>query len=372
MFKIPEFKEIMNRMLSTIPDTVDKREGSIIWDALAPAALEFQVIYKLLLGFVKESYGLTASREYLKLRASERGMLPYQATKSQILIRCNAQALVTIGVRFKINNIIFKVIETVEGLIPPSENLEEEQPLYKDYILECEEYGTVGNITYGDVIQVDWIENLKEIQFINLITPAENEEDTEDFRKRYFQSFTEQAYGGNITDYTVKALSIPGVGGVKVTPVHLGGGTVKLTIISDTYTKASSELIESVKNHFDPEDNSGKGLGLAPIGHKVTVNTVNEIDVTIKLKIKFNGDVSFEDKKEQVKNIINDYFLELKDSWINENIIIRPAHIISRILVHGTNILDVSEVKINNEENLANLSLGEYDIPKLIDIVEVR
>ena len=33
------FEEIMRRMLSRIPNGIDKREGSIIWDALAPAAL---------------------------------------------------------------------------------------------------------------------------------------------------------------------------------------------------------------------------------------------------------------------------------------------------------------------------------------------
>lgn len=32
------FDYIMNRMLESVPDTVDKREGSIIYDALAPAA----------------------------------------------------------------------------------------------------------------------------------------------------------------------------------------------------------------------------------------------------------------------------------------------------------------------------------------------
>ena len=32
------FDYIMNRMLESVPDTVDKREGSIIYDALAPSA----------------------------------------------------------------------------------------------------------------------------------------------------------------------------------------------------------------------------------------------------------------------------------------------------------------------------------------------
>ena len=33
------FDVIMQRMLDRVPDDLDKREGSVIWDALAPAAL---------------------------------------------------------------------------------------------------------------------------------------------------------------------------------------------------------------------------------------------------------------------------------------------------------------------------------------------
>ena len=36
---------ILQRMLSKIPDTIDKREGSIIYDALAPASKELAIIY---------------------------------------------------------------------------------------------------------------------------------------------------------------------------------------------------------------------------------------------------------------------------------------------------------------------------------------
>ena len=39
------FDYIMNRMLESVPDTVDKREGSIIYDALAPAAAELVKCY---------------------------------------------------------------------------------------------------------------------------------------------------------------------------------------------------------------------------------------------------------------------------------------------------------------------------------------
>ena len=39
------FENLMERMLERIDDKLDKREGSIIWDALAPAALELEALY---------------------------------------------------------------------------------------------------------------------------------------------------------------------------------------------------------------------------------------------------------------------------------------------------------------------------------------
>ena len=62
------FNEILERMLSRVPNSFDKREGSIIYDALAPAALELQRVYIELNSILSDAYGDTASREYLILR----------------------------------------------------------------------------------------------------------------------------------------------------------------------------------------------------------------------------------------------------------------------------------------------------------------
>jgi uncharacterized phage protein gp47/JayE len=39
------YEVILQRMLDRVPDTIDKREGSVIYDALAPAAVELQLMY---------------------------------------------------------------------------------------------------------------------------------------------------------------------------------------------------------------------------------------------------------------------------------------------------------------------------------------
>ena len=45
MFEGYTFEYLMESMLSRVPDSLDKREGSIIYDALAPAAAELAQMY---------------------------------------------------------------------------------------------------------------------------------------------------------------------------------------------------------------------------------------------------------------------------------------------------------------------------------------
>ena len=45
MYENVTYEDILQRMLDRVPDSMDKREGSIIYDALAPAAVELQLMY---------------------------------------------------------------------------------------------------------------------------------------------------------------------------------------------------------------------------------------------------------------------------------------------------------------------------------------
>lgn len=346
------FENIMNRMLSRVPDSLDKREGSVIWDALAPAALEIESLYYALDGVIQETFADTSSREFLKLRARERGIVPFPATKS--IIKGQFDVPVNIGIRFKVNGLIYSVIEVIDSV----------EHTYK---LECESSGEIGNISSGDLIQVDYVNGLNIAEIKEIIVHGKDEEDTEKFRKRYFDSFEEQAFGGNIKDYTDKTLSIKGVGAVKVTPVWSGGGTVKLTILDSYNNKATSELINQVQKVIDPNKNQD-GLGLAPIGHIVTVDTVDEVNITIGIRVVFTGATNFSMKKEQLLEVINNYFNELKKSWTSQSITLRTAHIISRLLAIP-NLEDISEIRINGNSN--NLRLSDFQIPKLIDVVQL-
>ena len=341
------YEYILQRMLNKIPSSMDKREGSIIYDALAPAAVELTQLYMDLDLTLNETFADTASRQYLIMRAAERGIEPYRATYA--VGKGEFDVSVPIGAKFSIDAYNWIV----------SEITDEENHIYR---MNCETAGDEPNGYTGALIPVDYIKGLTRAELTEILIPGENEEPTEDFRKRYFDSLNSQAFGGNIQDYKKKVKAIEGIGGVKVYPVWNGGGTVRLVIINSEFKAPSSELIAQTQTAIDPVLNKGEGLGIAPIGHVVTVQGVTETTVNITTNITYAEGWSYEDVKTYIEEAIDKYFSELNASWENSaGLIVRISQIESRLLdVEG--IVDIGGTALNGAEN--NLALGVDSIAK--------
>ncbi len=348
MYENVTFESILQRMLARVSDQMDKRESSPIYNALAPAAVELQLMYIEFDIILKETFGDTASREYLIRRAAERGITPYPATYALLKGEFTPTSInLQIGSRFSLNDLNYYVKAKISDGV---------------YQVECEEAGIKGNQYFGDMIPIEYIDGLETAQLTELLIPGEDEEDTEDLRVRYFSSFETKPYGGNKKDYIEKTNAIAGVGSTKVTPLWNGGGTVKLTILNSEFSKASSILIETVQETIDPtKDRSG--LGVAPIGHIVTVDTVEEITVNVSTTITFDDGYSFVSLKSQIQSVIEEYLLELRKDWANQgSLIVRTAQIDTRILgIKG--VLDIADTRING--STSNLILSAYQIPVL-------
>jgi uncharacterized phage protein gp47/JayE len=346
MYENITYEVILQRMLDRVPNNIDKREGSIIYNALAPAAVELQNMYIEFDAILNEAFADTATREYLIKRCAERGIYPYEATNAILKGVFNID--VPIGSRFSLDDLNYEVIEKISNGV---------------FKLKCETAGIVGNQHFGSLIPIDYIDGLTSAELVEILIPGEDEEDTEDLRTRYFDTFNVKAYGGNKQDYIQKTNAIAGVGATKVTPVWNGGGTVKLTILNSEFNKASSTLIETVQNEIDPVGYSGKGYGIAPIGHIVTVDTVNEVTINISTNLTFDEGYAWNNVQEEVIAAIEAYLLELRKDWANQSqLIVRISQIETRILaIEG--IVDIANTKINNLAQ--NLTLGEYEIPVL-------
>lgn len=257
MYEDQTYENILDRSLARVASDVDKREGSVIMNAIAPVSAEHADVYIQLGNIVNNGYADTAVREFLILRCKERGIIPYEATKATLKGKFNME--IPIGSRFNLNELNYVAtafIESADG--------------YFYYQMECETEGTNGNKFFGELSSIEYIDKDLTGELTELLIPAEDEEDTEALRTRYLNSFDSNPFGGNKQDYVEKTDALDGVGGTVVIPVWNGGGTVKLIIINSDFGVASSTLVKAVQEAIDP-DPQGTGSGIAPIGHTVTV-----------------------------------------------------------------------------------------------------
>lgn len=397
MFEHITYEELIKRMIEralTYNKNLDSREGSLLFLAEAPAAVELQNLYIALDTILRETFADTASREYLILRAMERGLSPFPATPAILEMTITpADLSLPMGERFSIGELNYYVSKYKgEGV----------------YEITCETAGEAGNEYGRTVIPIEYVEGLETCTVTARLIPGEDEEDTEDFRKRYFDSLNLQPFGGNRADYLQKVNAIPGVGGVKVyrawnsniapselippeeagewlgslpnvppnidtwlnVVYHAGknslltvGGTVKLVIIDSTFSPPSDTLVEKVQTAIDPMQNAGEGVGLAPIGHVVKVFPVTGETVDLAFSLYYQRGWGWEDVKPYAEEAVNAYFLELAQGWADQDeaLIIRVSQLESRLLaVPG--ILDVAHTKINGEASNFLLPLDTIPI----------
>lgn len=398
MYEAQTYESILARMLQkalSINSNLDTREGSLVWYGDAPAAVELQNLYIALDTVLNETFADTATRPYLILRAAERGLSPQPASPAILQMAITPTTLfLPLNTRFSIGELNYYVsADRGSG----------------NYELTCETAGEAGNNYTGTVIPIEYVDGLETCKITSVLVPGEDEEDTELFRQRYLNSLNAQAFGGNQIDYIEKVNAIPGVGGVKVyrawngdlkpanmippkeaeawieglsgvpEPVKLWldtvyaaaknnmftvGGTVKLVVINSTFTVPSPTLVEQVQTAVDPLQNAGEGVGIAPIGHVVRVEGVQEETVDLGFALYYQRGWSWEDVSGYVTEAINGYFLELAQSWADQDeaLVVRISKIESRLL-GITGILDIANTTIN--EKAANHTLALDHIPVL-------
>jgi len=235
------FEAILQRMLDRVPADIDKRPGSVIYDALAPAAAELAQLYAELDINYNLSFADTASGEYLTRRAAEFGVNRRPATKARrqglFYGAGDAPIDVPFGSRYGIDGLIYAVVGKASTGV---------------YVLECETAGTVGNQPFGALLPIEYIAGLARAELGTVLVPGEDEEDDESLRQRYYAAVNEPAFGGNVADYKLKIGAIEGVGGVKVFPVWQGGGTVKCTIIGAAFDGFAPERFNCYAHRWNP------------------------------------------------------------------------------------------------------------------------
>lgn len=349
MYEDQTYENILARALAKVATNVDKREGSLIMNAIAPVSAEHANIYILLDSIIRNGYVDTADiREYVVYRCRERGINPYGATQAVLKGKFNMS--IPLGSRFNHDTLNYTAKAFIE---------EAEGSYY--YQMECETAGEIGNKGFGELTSIEYLDKDLEGELVELLIPADDDESIESLKERYLNSFDSNPYGGNKQDYKEKTKALDGVGGCIVIPVWDGGGTVKLLIIDSEFNKATPTLVASVQEQIDPIP-QGEGNGVAPIGHTVTVATPEELTVNVKAKITLNDGYSWSSIRAEITTALEEYFLELRECWEDENVIVRISQIENRIL-NLEGVLDVADTQLNGITS--NLAVDREYLPIL-------
>lgn len=80
MFESRTYEALLASALSRVASPVDKREGSMVMNGVAPSMAELAQLYIAADFVLQATYIITAPREYLIKRAHDRNMDPYPAS----------------------------------------------------------------------------------------------------------------------------------------------------------------------------------------------------------------------------------------------------------------------------------------------------
>ncbi len=404
MFEELDYDTLIDRMLSNVSDDLDKREGSVIYDALAPAAMELANFYIALDMVMDEVFADSSSYYYLIKRAAERGIFPKEETYAKCKMEVRpASTPISVGDRFCLNALNYAVTSEIDREMGA-------------YQLTCETAGIAGNQQLGELLAIETESDINDMQsaaITEILIPGEEEEDVEAFRERYFSSFDNEGFGGNKQDYKEKVNDIDGVGDCKIirawkfgydpasmipndkvrqwyeqqsevtldadvydwlSRVYMAadnrlltvGGTVKCYIITSEFKSPSQTLVQNVQNVLDPDQRTGEGDGLAPIGHVVKVQGVHEVPIRFDMSITYKEGYHFALMEKSIEETIDEYLMELAEAWsATDYLVVRTSQVEARLLLLE-GIVDISDVRINGISN--NITLEEDEIPVRGDV----
>lgn len=345
------YEEILNQLLSNIDDSLDKREGSLIYNALAPICMEFLNL-KIQLDDVLDLFLLdTSIDDYLTRLADQYGVERLEATKSVrkiIFTSTNeSEVQVKVGDRFMLDDVVFSFTEKTslnEGLV------------------ECEKTGEIGNRGSGQAVSLQIIPNLSKAEITDVKIYGEDEEDDDSLRDRLKISLAKNPSSGNLEYYQKEMSEINGVGRCKYLPFHNGGNTLLITITDSFNSVASEELISSVQKRIDPLEAHGLGMGKAPLGVKVSINTATRKEINIVAHVKLNDGYQ---EASGIEEEIRAYFSSI--SFLKDSVSYLKT---GSVIMDSESVQDVVSLTLNGLEE--NIPLDEYEVPVLADLqVEV-
>lgn len=335
------YENIKSRILASMSNELDKREGSIINDMVSPISVEFAKNY-IQLGALLDTFFLeNIEGEDLEKRASDFGIIRKEAQYASGYVRLYGEN------GFRITNEM--TLYTDDGLgyqivVDDEIGYIEIVNEYVDVYVVALETGKIYNVQSNSIRNIDpFNEKITDITNTKEFTGGADTETDEELIGRLKDYLANPATSGNEAYYRQKCLEIPGVNGVKLVSKWNGPGTLKIIVYYDN-KPVSAEVLGEAKAYIEE---------CRVVDANITVITPEKLNLNIKISATINSSYSVDLIIEEFKNNLNDYL----DKCDNKVIYHKVVSCLS--IIDGVD--DFSEVLLNSATS--NISYADESRP---------
>lgn len=313
------YAKLLADMLSHVPEDLNKREGSLIRTSLAAAAWAIEGLYLDMEYIQKQSFGETASTQYLDYIAEEAGLARKAAIPAIREGRFNIAP--PLDTQFSVMEPGANVYYTLTGAAVNSPDASYPDTPYVGE-LTCQTAGAVGNVYSGKLGVVGFVNGLTSAILTGTLIPGEDVETDDSLRARYLSAVGRVEFAGNIDSYKKLLLAQTGVGAVQIYPVWNGPGTVLISVVDEDYLPITNQKLLELQILVCPPEAgeatpSALGFGMAPIGAVVSITTPTQYNLTVvgNIKIKSTSTRTIAEIQADAEEKLNEYIIEQCQYW---------------------------------------------------------
>lgn len=339
--EIYTYEYLLNSALARVPAAVDKRQGSIIYDALAPACYQLAQAYMDMKVMLDMSFIGTSADDYLDSKVNEYGLT--RIAETYAIVRGVFDVAVPINSTFTVDSLVYIVTELISPL---------------NYKLQCNTPGEVGNLFIGAILPIDYIAGLTSSEITEILTPGRDAETDAELVVRFFDYINERPLEGNSAQYLAWANVSGLIGRAKVIPLWNGVNTVKVLILNAAMGIASASLIADFQEYLDPGVH-GLGEGVAPIGAAVTVATATAKTINISLNVVLASGYT----------VVTGLQTQIEE-WLNDISFVRTTvnyYELASVILANDSVSQIQNLTINT--GTVDISLTVAQIPVLGTLV---
>ncbi len=337
---------ILEEMLDMIDPSMDKREGSIIFDMTSPAAVQLALVYIQLDVILELMFASTANGDSLTNRAEEVGLTRKAAVASTgfLVFTGTPGTVIPVGSQASTDSaepITYST--TAAGVIASNGEVK--------VAAKSDVTGIVANAAMNMITLV--IGNLSGVSGVTNPAPFEGGTDAETddaLRDRFFSRVRQPATSGNLNHYIQWAKEVQGVGDARAFSFVHGDLTVETVIINDERRAPSQTIIDRTLSYI---------LTMAPFGAIPSVVGATEVPMNISVDVTIASDTTIEDVTELIRTACIAYFKALA---FNDSLI-RISRI-QAIILDIPRIIDYANLSLNGLTN-SNIELEDTEIPVL-------